>query len=62
MDESVNFSFKKPEKMSFGHTGGLGGLGGFMVQGLAGSVKLSDQFLIQALFFKFPFLSTTYGV
>ncbi len=30
-DKIVNFSFKRPEKVSFGHVGGLGGLGGFRV-------------------------------
>ncbi len=61
-DKSVNLYFKRPEKGSFGQVGGLGGLGGFTVQGLAGPGLVHCQSLIQALFFKFLFLPTTYCI
>ncbi len=57
-DKSVDLYYKTVEKVCFRCVGGLGGLGGFMVQGLADPGQTLGQSSIQALFLKFSVPST----
>ncbi len=57
-DKCGNLYYKTVEKVCFRWMGGLGGLGGFMVQGLSAPGFAHCQSSIQVLFFKFSVPST----